>query len=109
MDRDSVYLHETDWKNLGEDLVGAAHSGNVDRVVAHYAKLSSAYNSGDVSSFNTTVNRLTSVFDSLAPKMEFDIRSVGFEHSFNSAQPFYLAMSLCPCVSSGFTVMALEA
>ena len=94
VDRDSVYLHETDWKNLGEDLVGAAHSGNVDRVVAHYAKLSSAYNAGDVSSFNTTVNRLTSVFDSLAPKMEFDIRSVGFEHSFNSAQPFYLAMSL---------------
>ena len=52
---------------------------------------------------NTTVNRLTSAFDSLSPKMEFDIRSVGFEHSFNSASTVLLGhVFVCTCVSSGF-------
>lgn len=93
-DRDAVHLHETDWNNLGEDLVRGAHSGKVHPVVEQYAKLAEAYNASDVERFNRTVSSMTLQFRDLAPKMEFDLRSVRFEHEFNAAQPFYRAMSL---------------
>ena len=94
VDRSNVHLHATDWQNLGENLTTAGHTAHLHPVIAQYADLADAYTSNDSASFNSTVQEMTTQFEKLAPKMEYDLRSVNFEYSFNEMQPFYRAMTL---------------
>ena len=93
-DRENVYLHETSWDNLGQDLTAAGHSGKLNPVVLNYAKMADAYRSNKPAEFDSTVEKQAQIFASFAPKMQFDLRSVNFEFSFNNAQWFYRSMTL---------------
>ena len=94
VDRSNVHLHATDWQNLGENLNAAAHSAHLHPVVAQYADLADTFTRNDSTSFNNTVQEMTAQFAKLTPKMEYDLRSINFEYSFNEMQPFYRAMTL---------------
>ena len=93
-DREDVYLHATHWDNLGEELTSAAHSGKMDPVAMNYAKMAEAYQTNNHSEFNALVQTQAKIFEDLVPKMEFDLRSVNFEYTFNNAQFFYRSMTL---------------
>ena len=93
-DREDAYLHATHWDNLGEELSSAAHSGKMHPVAMNYAKMAEAYQKNKPSEFNALVESQAKIFEAQAPKMQFDLRSVDFEYTFNKSQFFYRSMTL---------------
>ena len=99
-DRIDAHLHHTHWDTLGEDLTGIIHShGDPEASVLHpvvlnYAKLAAAYQTNQPEGFNSLLKEQAAIFEALAPKMQFDLRSVDKEFDFNQKAPFSRAMTL---------------
>ncbi len=80
---------ENRWSNLGDALLDAPRSGNIDPVLASYARLTEAYRKGDGAAFNET---LAALAGELAP-VGVAGRSM-WETLLNRLQPFYQASVL---------------
>lgn len=98
-DRKDVHLHKTHWDTLGEDLTAIVHAHGdpqasvLHPVVLNYAKMAEAYRTNQPDTFNSIVEKQAAIFDVLEPQMQFDLRSIDWEFSFNKAEPFTKAMS----------------
>jgi ABC-type transport system involved in cytochrome c biogenesis permease subunit len=80
-----------DWKNIGLELLDVMKGDPLSPYVTSYASLTMAYRSGDVATFNETVEALRQRFIADFPS---DIGRVHYERLFNALQPFYISMQL---------------
>ncbi|MBC2601591.1 cytochrome c biogenesis protein [Puniceicoccus vermicola] len=80
-----------DWENVGDSLLRSIQTGTLSPTVLQYAILTEAYRSGDVETFNQTVQDMRSNFRERFPDEKF---RVSFEFLFNAAEPFYRASVL---------------
>ncbi|MEY2518902.1 MAG: hypothetical protein QOF24_661 [Verrucomicrobiota bacterium] len=79
------------WQSMGETLVQAVRTGEIDPIVKTYARIGDAYHAGDHQTFNEQVNVLRDWF---GKEQTAATKRASFEFVFNQVDPFTHSMVL---------------
>ncbi len=82
------------WRRSGQVLMEAARGGVPHFALAYYARMASAFRTGDVAGFNTTV---ADYKKELSGRLDANLKQARQEVAFNDLQAFYQAMLIFVC------------
>ena len=82
------------WRRSGQALMETARGGEPNFALAYYARMASAFRTGDTAGFNTTVAEYQK---ELTGRLDANLKQARQEVAFNDLQAFYKGMLIFVC------------